>query len=143
MTGVTFITFAVLVNSYVFVPFAAFALLTLWYYRSSSRDYDYTLTNRELEIAVIRAKSSRKTIVLCDFPSALVVLAPSKTKPVERWKGKRMPTFDCTSHTGAPYYCMILKEENASEVKVLFEPNQEMLESLHRLAPQQVHIRVE
>ena len=45
-----------------------------------------------------------------------------------------MKTFDCTSHEeGVPYYTMIIKHPaDDREIKVLFEPNEELLNEFKR-----------
>ena len=139
MTVITFLAFAILVNLFFFLPFAAFAGLTFWYFRNSQLDYDYTLTNRELDFAVVRGKSSRKGLLSVDVGSQLEVVAPSKSEPVQPWVGKHMKTLDCTSHTGAPYYCLIARDEHDNETKVLFEPDEKLLDMLWRYQPRKVH----
>ncbi len=142
MTALTFLAFAILVNLYVFVPFALFALLALWYFRESRKEFDYILKNGELEVSVIRGGNSRKALFHVDLRTQLVVIAPSRTEPVQPWVGKRMKTWDCTSHTGMPYYCMIMKDDYGREYKALFEPDETLLSLLVQLNPEKVHRNV-
>ena len=138
MTAITFLAFALLVNLLLFLPFAAFAGLTWWYFRNSSLEFDYTMTNKDLDFAVVRGKSSRKGLLSVDVGSQLEVVAPSKSEPVQQWVGKRMKTIDCTSHTGAPYYCLIVRDDHENETKVLFEPDEKLLDMLWRYQPRKV-----
>ncbi len=139
MTALTFFIFAMFVNLLFFIPFVMFAALTWWYNMNSDIEFDYTLTNRELEIAKIRGKNSIKPILTMDIGADLVVMAPSRTEPVQPWVGKKMKTLDCTSRTGKPYYCMIVKHEREEEQKILFEPSEELLEAMWRIQPRNVH----
>jgi hypothetical protein len=53
-----------------------------------------------------------------------------------------MKTWDCTSHTGMPYYCMIMKDDYGKEYKALFEPDETLLSLLVQLNPEKVHRNV-
>ena len=139
MTALNGLAFAILVSLYFFVPFLLFALLTFWYLRESRKEFDYTLSNGELEVTVIKGGSARKTLFCLDIRTQLVVLAPSRSDPVQPWVGKKMKTWDCTSHTGTPYYCMIMKDERGTEYKSLFEPDETLLGIIMQLRPEKVH----
>ncbi len=139
MTALNFVLFALLVNLYFFVPFVLFGLLMLWYFRESRKEFDYILNKGELEAAVILGGNSRRTLFCVDVREQLVVMAPSRTEPVQPWIGKKMKTWDCTSHTGAPYYCMIMQDEGRKEYKALFEPDETLLGLLMQINPGKVH----
>ena len=53
-----------------------------------------------------------------------------------------MTTFDCISHEeGVPYYTMIVREPKTErEIKVLFEPGEELLQAMKKASPDKVHI---
>ena len=142
MTGLLFVLFALLVNLYFFVPFAMFALLSFWYFRESRKEFDYILNKNELQIAKISGGKARRELFTLDLKEQLVVLAPSKSDPVQPWVGKKMKTWDCTSHEGVPYYCMIMKDQYGTEYKALFEPDEELLTRLKWLVPERVHRQV-
>ena len=139
MTGILFVLFALLVNLYFFVPFVMFGLLSLWYFRESRKEFDYILNKNELSVAKISGGRSRRELFTLDLKEQLVVMAPSKTGPVEPWVGKKMKTWDCTSHEEVPYYCMIMRDEHNTEYKALFEPDEELLARLKWIEPQKVH----
>ena len=138
MTALNGLAFAVLVSLY-FFPFALFALLTFWYLRESRKEFDYTLGGGELEVTVIRGGNSRRSLFCLDVRTQLVVLAVSRSEPVQPWIGKKMKTWDCTSHTGVPYYCMIMRDERGTEYKALFEPDETLLGYLMQMRPDRVH----
>ena len=110
-----------------------FILLMVWLNRNRRTDFDYIYTNGVFEIDRIRGQSKRKNLFSIDIEN-LVVMAPSRTEPVQPYIGKRMTTYDCTSHEeGVPYYTMIIKHPALDrEIKVLFEPNEELLRELKR-----------
>ena len=72
----------------------------------------------------------------------MVVVAPSKTEPVQPYIGRNMTTYDCLSHEeGVPYYTMIVRDpETGREIKVLFEPGMKLLNAMHQISPDKVHI---
>ncbi len=117
-----------------------FAGLVFFCGRSGERDYELSYTNGTLDIDVIYGKSRRKSLVSVEVED-IVVIAKSKTEPVQKYIGSKMKTYDCISHEeGVTYYCMIIRnKELGSEEKILFEPSEQLLDELWRRAPQKVH----
>ena len=115
-------------------------VLTLFVYLNTRFAYDYTLTGDELDFTRIRNGRWSKLVVNVDISQGLEVLAPSKSQPVEQYVGKAMPTFDLTSHReGVPYYTMIAKNTITQRTtKILFEPNEEMLDAIYNFQPRKV-----
>ena len=58
MTARTGLAFAILVSLFFFVLFMLFALLTFRYLRESRKEFDYTLSNGEPEVTVIKGGSA-------------------------------------------------------------------------------------
>ncbi|MCR5097853.1 MAG: hypothetical protein K6B14_02775 [Lachnospiraceae bacterium] len=110
--------------------FTGLAFLCRW---SGQRDFEINYTNGELEIDTIMGKSRRKNLISLQADD-IVVLARSKTEPVQPYIGRRMKTYDCISHEpDVPYYCMIYKNSaTGEEEKVLFEPGEKLLDELSR-----------
>ena len=56
--------------------------------------------------------------------------------------GRNMKTYDCLSHDPAvTYYTMIIRDPDmGNEIKVLFEPGEDLLEAMQRISPDKVHI---
>ncbi len=61
-------------------------------------DFDYTYTNGILEITKIKRKTKRQELISCEMKD-LVVVARSKTEPVQPYIGRNMKTYDCLSMT--------------------------------------------
>lgn len=123
------------------IPLMITIVATYFVSQSAKLDFDYTYTNGCLDITRIVRKRRRKEIVSCEMKDVMVV-AVSKSEPVQQYIGRSMKTFDCTSHDkDTPYYTMIVKGEQAnSDLKILFEPGEEMLEAMKRIAPDKVFI---
>lgn len=121
------------------LPFLMFIFMTYKLYVDCFTEFDYNYTDGKIEIYRIRGKAKKRLLVETDL-SEVVVIAPSKTDPVSPWIGKKMRTFDCTSHEqSVPYYCMITKYKSF-EKKILFEPSEEMLREMKRSIPDKVHM---
>ena len=133
---------------FVFVNYALFGItlvvmiiVTYFVSQNAKLDFDYVYTNGLLEITRIRRKRRRKDLVECEMKD-VVVVAKSKTEPVQPYIGRHMTTYDCTSHDpDVVYYTMIVRNAGSgAETKVLFEPGQEMLEAMKRISPDKVYI---
>ena len=123
------------------IPLVAMIIITYIVSQNAKIDFDYTYTNGLIEITRILRKNKRKDLVVCEMKD-VVVVAKSKTDPVKPYIGRRMKTFDCTSHEeGVSYYTMIVRnDKTGAETKVLFEPGEEMLSVMHRISPDKVYI---
>jgi hypothetical protein len=125
------------------IPLMVMIVLCYFVIQNTKIEFDYTYTNGLLEITKIKGRNKRKELLSCEMKD-VVVIAPSKTEPVQPYIGSRMKTFDCISHTpGVPYYTMIVKEPDGQmETKVLFEPSEEMLDAMYMEAPRRVYKKV-
>ncbi len=114
-----------------FAPGVMFLFMMLWIRSLMDLEFDYTYTNGELEIAKVKGSVKRKELVNI-ASSEIVVMAPSHTAPVKSYIGRRMKTYDCTSHdAGMKYYVLIFKK-NGREMKLIFQPNEEIIDRMKR-----------
>lgn len=123
------------------IPLIVMIVVTYFVSQNAKLDFDYVYTNGVLEITRIRRKRRRKDLLECEMKD-VVVIARSKTEPVQPYIGRHMTTYDCTSHNpDVVYYTMIVRNaNNGAETKVLFEPGQELLEAMKRMSPDKVYI---
>lgn len=144
MIGITlFVAFHfVFVDYKVFgMPLIAMIVASYFVIQNTKVDFDYTYTNGELEITKIKRKTKRQELISCEMKD-IVVVAPSKTEPVQPYIGRRMKTYDCLSHDPqVSYYTMIIRDpEMGSEMKILFEPGEDLLEAMQRISPDKIHV---
>lgn len=142
MTVLTGLGMLFSLSIYLLIPFLMFLGFSYYYSLQTVLDFDYSFTNGTFEIARIRFKRKRKVLLSINVREELVVVAPSRTEPVMPYLGKKMTTYDCTSHEeGVRYYTMIarLKSHDGQEVKVLFEPDDAMLTAMERIVPREIH----
>jgi translation initiation factor IF-1 len=138
MTIINFLIGIALLFPLFFVSGGMFLFMTVWINSLLNLEFDYNYTNGELDIARIRGGAKRKELVSIS-QGDIVVMAPSHTEPVKQYLGRKMPTFDCTSHdVGMSYYVMIFKKDGR-EKKLLFQPNEEILDILKRMNAHSVY----
>lgn len=123
------------------IPLVLMVILCYFFTQNPKLDFDYAYTNGNIEITRIKRRRKRQTLVDCEMKD-VVVVARSRTEPVQPYIGRRMPTYDCLSHErDEGYYTMIVRNpDTKQETKVLFEPEKEMLEAMHRVSPDKVHL---
>ena len=123
------------------IPLIVMIIACYFVTQNTKIDFDYTYTNGILEITKIKRKTKRQELISCEMKD-LVVVARSKTEPVQPYIGRNMKTYDCLSHDPAVTYSpMIIRDPDmGNEIKVLFEPGEDLLEAMQRISPDKVHI---
>lgn len=134
---------------YAGIPLAVLAAIIFYviyyfYKRGIYLDFDYTMTNGELDIAKVMGGEKRKHLITINCREGIIFLAPLKSPELKQYDEKRLKTYDCTSlQENAPVYCMIAKAagDNGEEIRLYFEPDQDMIKEFHRLSPRNVKIK--
>lgn len=104
--------------------------------RMSSVEYEYLYYNGDLDFDRIMGKESRKRILETTI-SDIDVVAP--TGSIELQPYQRVKTYNFSSNSGNPTYELVTKHKGQL-VKIIFEPNKEILEGMRMLAPRKVHM---
>ena len=119
------------------VLIAAIALGVLAYFKMPGLDleFEYLYVNGELDIDKIMSKVKRKRVGSFDISKAEMV-APVKSHELDYYRqSKDLKVVDCSSgEDHANVYGMVIKDEKGMKL-VLFEPNQEILDDMRRIAP--------
>lgn len=122
------------------VLIAAIALGVLAYFKMPGLDleFEYLYVNGELDIDKIMSKVKRKRVGSFDISKAEMV-APVKSHELDYYRqSKDLKVVDCSSGDDhANVYGMVVKDEKGMKL-VLFEPNQEILDDMRRIAPRKV-----
>ncbi len=122
------------------VLIAAIALGVLAYFKMPGLDleFEYLYVNGELDIDKIMSKVKRKRVGSFDISKAEMV-APVKSHELDYYRqSKDLKVVDCSSgEDHANVYGMVIKDEKGMKL-VLFEPNQEILDDMRRIAPRKV-----
>ena len=101
-------------------------------------EFEYLYVNGELDIDKIMSKVKRKRVGSFDISKAEMV-APVKSHELDYYRqSKDLKVVDCSSGDDhANVYGMVIKDEKGMKL-VLFEPNQEILNDMRRIAPRKV-----
>ena len=123
---------------------AGFLLAALYFVFDifSQKDYEYTLENDTLSIAVIYGKKYRKTAHVLELKN-MEVTAPHWHESVAKYKKnggtEQLKKFDYTSYDdNIPYYTMIIKEDGR-KIKLLLDLTEEMLHTMKTQHPEKVY----
>lgn len=130
--------------------FSGFSLLivaAIWYgvywvvnYRNV--EFEYILTNSEIDIDKIIAKKRRKRLLSFDFKEAEILANIKDGDHNYEYKNqsKQVKLFDCTGNpdNGNIYFSDFSKDGEKS--RLLFQPTSKMLDSIAKLCPRKVFI---
>ncbi|MHC1748948.1 MAG: hypothetical protein AB9856_11475 [Cellulosilyticaceae bacterium] len=120
-------------------PIAILAVLWgAWFLMGKlKKEYEYSLTNNELDIDVIFNKERRKKIMVIDMKKIHVMASiKDEKKQDELARAQKVMDFSNGEHTEDTY--AIVCEKDGGLVKVLLTPNQEILNLMYRQAPNKV-----
>lgn len=124
----------------ILVMFLALLGMLYFMFLQVNIEYEYSVTDNILDIDIIRWKRKRKHLLTLDLNN-VVVVAPARSEPVSAYIGRKLKTYDCTSHdANNNYYTLVFKPQGSTvEEKLLFEPDELVLDTLWRKAPSKVH----
>jgi hypothetical protein len=122
------------------LPLIAAGVIYLGYiiYTSRNIEFEYTLTNSDLDIDKITAKRKRKQIFSANCASfELVAKYPSD---IYNQLSKDVKCYiEAVSSMNSPDIYFILSNCKNGRTIVFFEPNEEMLITIRRYIPKKVH----
>ena len=104
-----------------------------------SREYEYTLTNNELDIDVIFNRTSRKRIITIDMKKIEIMASIKDEKYATELNKASYKVINASANTNeADTYAIITQSEKLGACKVLITPNDAMLNYLYKQAPNKV-----
>lgn len=118
---------------------AAVIIFTVLKFRSYDFEYEYSYMSGELDIDKIIAKSKRKRLNSFDFNKAELV-APKDSQEALRLEHSQYRTYDYTSNKEDAKVYVAYPMCNNEIVRIYFEPNEKMLQSLNYILPRKVII---
>lgn len=107
-----------------------------------SREYEYILTNNELDIDVIYNKAKRKRVMTIDMKKIDIMASiedQNHKADINKSNAKLINASD-NNNKGDTYAIIVQKETGLC--KVLITPNESFLKELHRQAPHKVFKRM-
>ncbi len=109
--------------------------LDVFMFRRLNVEYEYMFLNGELDIDKIMNKAKRKSLFSANVAD-MELLAPADSAELNQYRNAR--TLDFSSHTGqGKVYVLVLSGQGEMK-KVLFEPNETIVEGFYMLAPRKV-----
>ena len=110
-----------------------------------SIEYEYILTNSEMDVDKIMAKKRRKRMVSFDFKDAEIVADISDNMHNAEYKNapENIKVMDFTGNksNGRIYFADVMIE--GEQKRILFQPTSKMLDSIKRYNPRKVFIKEE
>ena len=109
--------------------------------RSRFIEYEYALTNNELDVDKIMGKKKRKHVLTVDFKQVEICAAVNDNNFASEYKNTASLT-KTHDFSGICDYDVYFADFNTSDgkIRILFNPNDKMKDSLRIVNPRAVHI---
>lgn len=111
------------------IAFAVFMFIRL------DVEFEYLYFNGDLDIDIIYRKMKRKKVFSMNV-SEMEILAPVNAMEVKHYE--RLRTFDYSSGTKNGNQYVMIVSKNGQKERVIFEPNEKIVEDLFYRAPRKV-----
>ena len=132
-----FLVFNNMLMGFGFILIAAVIYGAVFLYRKTNIEYEYILTNSILDIDKIFAKSSRKRAESIDFKNVegFGRASEAPSSPAKE--------FDYAGNINDSNVFYIEFFKDGEKKRVFFQPNQKILDNLHKVAPKLVPVYME
>ena len=105
-----------------------------------NREYEYILTNNEMDIDVIYNRNSRKRVMTIDMKKIDVMASIKDDRYTSDFNRPGLKLIDASDNEGAENtYAIIANTETNGNCKILITPNDSFLDELYKQAPNKVH----
>lgn len=122
-------------------PFGIFGFLLFFFafylHKKHDIEYEYIYVNGDMDVDQIMSKTRRSHVHAVNFRQAMVV-APIHSTHIKEYSGKIKEIVDVTTlYPDREVYAAIIEKEKGLE-KVLFEPNEEILQGIRQIIPRKL-----
>lgn len=101
-------------------------------------EFEYSLTNGELDIDIIIGLKKRNHMLSLRF-SDVDFMAPVGEQYADKFSDKNVETvYDAASSKDSPDRWFVIFRKDGHRCKLIFEPNERMVEGMHQYNPQNV-----
>ena len=128
LPAVVMYTFGLLIVAVV-IGFAVFMFIRL------DIEFEYLYFNGDLDVDIIYRKTKRKKVYTMNV-AELEILAPIQSMEVKHYE--KLRTFDYSSGTKSGNEYAMIVSKNGQKERVIFEPNEKIVEDLFYRAPRKV-----
>lgn len=110
----------------------------LWYFLTSmNKEYEYIVTNGDLDIDVIVARRRRKRI-FSGHAKEFEIMARTDSDDYREAQKGQYKLLDCSSSIEAPDNWFLVTEYKGERTLVVFAPDERMLKSMRRYNPSKI-----
>lgn len=110
---------------------------TYYVFLNLSVEYEYLFADGSLSVDRVLGKSRRKGVLECE-KEEVVITAPVDSHSLREYETSGMKVVNCSSRQpGARTYALIF-QKGSETTKLIFEPNEKMLEAMKRSFPRKV-----
>ncbi len=128
---------ALTTNVFAVIIMFLFALVTWLSFRNTRVEFEYLFVTNIFSVDKVLGRSARKKVFECKM-SDIQIIAPSDSPELNDYKVQNQKVLDCSSKKpGAKTYAAVVQVEDVS-TKVIFEPNDKMLQCFYMSAPRKV-----
>lgn len=118
------------------VLFIALIFVDMYVFKRLDVEYEYTYFDGTLDIAKIMKKQLRKEMFSTDIKEDMEIIAPTGAHEVEHYQVDKILNYS-TQNKENKTYTMVTKYKG-QKVKMIFEPNEKMLNSMRDAVPRKV-----
>lgn len=113
----------------------AFGFVTYLVHQRVNLEYEYLYVNGELDIDKILARTKRKKVFSCNIRDVEIV-APEGSPELRPFSSVKPKDFSSNLPNHKVYEMVLI--ENGEKTRIIFEPNETILEGMRFLAPRKV-----
>ena len=115
----------------------AVGFITYLSFRNTRVEYEYLFVTGIFSVDKVLGQSARKKAFECTIDD-IQIIAPSYSPILNDYKVQNQKVLDCSSKTaGAKTYTVVV-QAGAENTKLIFEPNDKMIQCLYMAAPRKV-----
>ena len=133
-TALSFLLF--FVSSVGTIVFIALVFADYFLFKRLDVEYEYSYFDGSLDIAKIMSRESRKELFSTNIKEEMELLAPSDAPELQYHQVEKTLDYS-TKKTGNKTYTMVTLYKG-QKVKMIFEPNEKMLNIMKDVAPRKV-----
>lgn len=134
LTALSFLLF--FVSSVGTIVFIALVFADYFLFKRLDVEYEYSYFDGSLDIAKIMSRESRKELFSTNIKEEMELLAPSDASELQYYQVEKTLDYS-TKKSGNKTYTMVTLYKG-QKVKMIFEPNEKMLNIMKDVAPRKV-----
>ena len=106
-----------------------------------NKEFEYSLMNDDFSIDVIYNQRKRKTLMKFNIRGRMEIMAPITISDKTYLNKQVTKVLDVSSVQNSPNAWFMLVHDESGLVKVLFEPNDKLINNIRTLAPSKVKLQ--